>query len=144
MATLVSLVLKNANRLPLAGFPISNATTWYRKTNENEKPPPPYEKEDVMLVAENSRLTQISDYLWKKVSIVGVRSNISNDNNVINESMQEAKSISKILDKKMIDEAISLIQMATEMCSIKHQHISVDLYMMGLEKLLDSLTGKFL
>ncbi|KAL0581943.1 hypothetical protein ABG067_008379, partial [Albugo candida] len=46
------------------------------------------------------------------------------------------------LDKKQIDEGISLIQMATQMnheSTGKHYQMSMDLYMMGLEKVLASI-----
>lgn len=146
MTTLVSLVLSNADKLPLVGSPINQATTWYRDRSHSqssdlavvETPPPPYEKEHLP-----SRLTQISDYVWKRASFSshGTASSLQ-------EHPQRQQTIvtkEEPLDKGKIQEGISLIQMATEMTTApdkKNQQFAMDLYMMGLDKILCSLPSK--
>ncbi|KAG2193578.1 hypothetical protein INT47_006644 [Mucor saturninus] len=135
MATLVSLVLNNADRLPIVGSPIGQATTWYRRrSNSNEAiceiPPPPYEKEPV-----HSRLTQISDYVWKRASF----SSGTQPQEIVPIPTVTSE---QILDKKQVDEGISLLQMASHMnqdITGKHNQMSIDLYMMGLDKILASI-----
>lgn len=147
MTTLVSLVLNNADRLPIVGSPIGHATTWYRgntKNNNNEvvlceTPPPPYEKEPI-----HSRLYQISDYVWKRASFSSSSSSqsMTEDEAIV---IKKEKNIAIELDKKQVDEGISLIQMATQMnheSAGKHYQMSIDLYMMGLEKVLASIPSK--
>jgi hypothetical protein len=137
MTTLVSLVLNNADRLPIVGSPIGQAATWYRSRSNSgndvlcETPPPPYEKEPV-----HSRLTQISDYVWKRASFSSSSSS--------QETIPTIASVTaeQVLDKKQVDEGISLIQMATQMnqeSTGKHYQMSMDLYMMGLDKILNSI-----
>ncbi|KAG2230772.1 hypothetical protein INT48_001674 [Thamnidium elegans] len=137
MATLVSLVLNNADRLPIVGSPIGQATTWYRrKSNSSEvicetPPPPPYEKEPV-----HSRLTQISDYVWKRASFSSTQPQSTAT------SPEVITTLTSTLDKKQVDDGISLLQMATQMnqeTSGKHNQMSIELYMMGLDKILASI-----
>lgn len=138
MATLVSLVLNNADRLPIVGSPIGQATTWYRRrSNSNEVmcevPPPPYEKEPI-----HSRLTQISDYVWKRASFSSSTQEIIPSSSI----PPVVKSSGHMLDKKQVDEGISLLQMASHMnqdVTGKHNQMSMDLYMMGLDKILASI-----
>lgn len=140
MATLVTLVLNNADKLPIVGSPINHATSWYRKRSHSqgsdlETPPPPYENEPVI----HSRLTQISDYVWKRASFSST--NISGSNQTP-ESYLSTTTKEEPLDKEKITEGISLIQMATEMNNApngKNQQVSIDLYMMGLDKILTSV-----
>lgn len=134
----MSLVLNNADRLPIVGSPIGHATTWYhRKSNSSEviceTPPPPYEKEPV-----HSRLTQISDYVWKRASFSSTQSTppVITTEEVITR---------RLIDNKQVDEGISLLQMATQMnqdITGKHNQMSIDLYMMGLDKILGSIPSK--
>ncbi|GAA5813950.1 hypothetical protein MFLAVUS_007440 [Mucor flavus] len=135
MTTLVSLVLNNADRLPIVGSPIGQATTWYRRKSNSsevicETPPPPYEKEPV-----HSRLTQISDYVWKRASFSSTQPQPTTTPEV-------AITLTSTLDKKQVDDGISLLQMATQMnqdTSGKHNQMSIELYMMGLDKILASI-----
>ncbi|EPB92626.1 hypothetical protein HMPREF1544_00640 [Mucor circinelloides 1006PhL] len=141
MTTLVTLVLSNADKLPIVGSPINHATSWYRKRSHSQgsdletPPPPPYENEPVV----HSRLTQISDYVWKRASF---SSNTASSSNRAPESYTALPSKEEPFNKEKITEGISLIQMATEMNNApngKNQQVSVDLYMMGLDKILASL-----
>lgn len=140
MTTLVTLVLNNADKIPIVGSPINHATSWYRKRSHSqgsdlETPPPPYENEPVV----HSRLTQISDYVWKRASFSSTNSSGSNQ---VPESYSSTANKEECLDKEKITEGISLIQMATEMNNApngKNQQVSIDLYMMGLDKILSSL-----
>ncbi|KAL7324503.1 hypothetical protein PS15p_209687 [Mucor circinelloides] len=141
MTTLVTLVLSNADKLPIVGSPINHATSWYRKRSHSQgsdletPPPPPYENEPVV----HSRLTQISDYVWKRASF---SSNTASSSNRAPESYSALPSKEEPFNKEKITEGISLIQMATEMNNApngKNQQVSVDLYMMGLDKILASL-----
>lgn len=144
MTTLVTLVLSNADKLPIVGSPINHATSWYRKRSHSQgsdletPPPPPYENEPVV----HSRLTQISDYVWKRASF---SSNTASSSNRAPESYTALPSKEEPFNKEKITEGISLIQMATEMNNApngKNQQVSVDLYMMGLDKILASLPSK--
>ncbi|KAL7310349.1 hypothetical protein PS15m_009862 [Mucor circinelloides] len=141
MTTLVTLVLSNADKLPIVGSPINHATSWYRKRSHSQgsdletPPPPPYENEPVV----HSRLTQISDYVWKRASF---SSNTASSSNRAPESYSTLPSKEEPFNKEKVTEGISLIQMATEMNNApngKNQQVSVDLYMMGLDKILASL-----
>jgi hypothetical protein len=140
MTTLVTLVLNNADKLPIVGSPINHATSWYRKRSHSqdsdlETPPPPYENEPVI----HSRLTQISDYVWKRASFSSTNTSGSNQTP---EPYLSTTTKEEPLDKEKITEGISLIQMATEMNNApngKNQQVSIDLYMMGLDKILASV-----
>ncbi|CAO3695515.1 unnamed protein product [Rhizopus stolonifer] len=114
MSSLVSLVLNQTEKLPIVGH-------WYFKNNEktSSDQPPPYEK-----VIAPSNLMHISDYVWKKSS-----------------SNTKESAAESILDKGQIEEGVSLIRMATQVNhhESKNQEISINLYMMGLDKILASL-----
>ena len=47
-----------------------------------------------------------------------------------------------LIDKKQIDHAATLINVATDMNNSGHQQMAIDLYMMGLDKLIDALPCK--
>lgn len=154
MTTLVSLALNNANRLPIVGSPIGQATTWYRtRSNSNssssenlcETPPPPYEKEPV-----HSRLGLISDYVLKRAaSFSSSSAPLPQQKETLSVTAVEQQA----LDKKQVDEGITLIQMATKMNSEvsptsgagagagNSYQMSMDLYLMGLDKILNSIPG---
>ncbi|KAI7903649.1 uncharacterized protein BX663DRAFT_551338 [Cokeromyces recurvatus] len=128
MSSLVTLVLNNTDKIPIVGSSIHQVTTRYYLRNHQqdlvETPPPPYEKEPT-----HSRFSQISDYVWKRASMSTTMT-----------TTVEEPLIEITLNKKQIGEGISLIQMATEMNSHgKNKEISIDLYMMGLDKILTSL-----
>lgn len=119
MSQIVSLVMNNADKLPLVGSPI----IWYRKRShsqetEHETPPPPYE---------HSKLTQI----WKRASF-------SSSNTAPVETAASSST-----NKVQMDEGIHLIQMATTMNQAaidkNSQQISINLYMLGLDKIFSSL-----
>ncbi|KAI8647767.1 hypothetical protein BD408DRAFT_407789 [Parasitella parasitica] len=148
MTTLVTLVLNNADKLPIVGSPINHATSWYRKRSHSqgsdlETPPPPYENEPVA----HSRLTQISDYVWKRASFSSNSGNGSGSNSGSNSgssnvnssgSYSSAPNRDESLNKEKITEGISLIQMAAASTG-GNQQVSIELYMMGLDKILASL-----
>lgn len=128
MSQIVSLVINNADKLPIVGSPI----VWYRKRShsqetEPETPPPPYE---------HSKLTQLSDFVWKRASF-------SNNSH----SSSTAPITNAATNKTQMDEGISLIQMATQMNQAavdkNSQQISVNLYMLGLDKIFSSLPSTY-
>jgi hypothetical protein len=131
MTTLVSLVLNNADRLPIVGSPIGQATTWYRKYSTggdgpyDNAQPPPYEKVP-------SRLTKISDYVWKRSSF----SSTTSDNEI------PVMEVQAHIDKNLVNDGIQLLKIAADMNNGSTKH-SLDLYIMGLDKILASLPGKY-
>ncbi|CEP10082.1 hypothetical protein [Parasitella parasitica] len=148
MTTLVALVLNNADKIPIVGSPINHATSWYRKRSHSqgsdlETPPPPYENESVA----HSRLTQISDFVWKRSSFSNSSGSNSGSSNGSNSNSNlgpysSAPNRDEPFNKEKITEGISLIQMAAEMNSAPtgaNQQVFIDLYMMGLDKILASL-----
>lgn len=136
MAAFVSLVLNRADRIPLVGSPIGQATSWYRQKGssagvEETISPPPYEK-----VAANSRLTQLSDYVLKRTSFSSAGGTVATT------STAPSNVISTVmLDGKEIQNGVRLLELATEMNNTSPSNLkaSIDLYMMGLERVLTSL-----
>lgn len=144
MSSFVSYVLNSAEKIPVVGSPIGQASNWYFKSN-NEKvctpdqPPPSYEK---AISNSPSTLSQISDYVWKKASF----SSSSSDHHEVIDTVKEDDENECMLDKSQLEEGISLIKMATEVNNhdMKNQEISINLYMMGLDKILASLPSESL
>jgi hypothetical protein len=149
MTSLVSLVLNNADRLPIVGSPIGQATSWYNRRNSQEEattlydesnilPPPPYEKVP-------SRLTKISDYVWKRASFSSAVEINPTNKLTPNNNQLKMEPLVHIIDKKHIQDGLTLINIATEMNHSYTQHqqqMSLELYMMGLDKILSSLPSK--
>ncbi|KAI7866343.1 hypothetical protein BDF14DRAFT_1814246 [Spinellus fusiger] len=160
MTSLVSHLVSQADRLPLIGSHVSTATQWISGTSPKNSlfssqahqanapytpsntsayvipesprlyaaPPPPYEKE----ASSASRLTQISDYVWKRASFSA--------GSIVQSPFKPVVEVEPItMDKKQIDHGLTLIQVATEMDQAGNHTMAADLYLMGLERMLCAL-----
>ncbi|KAI9013884.1 hypothetical protein CLU79DRAFT_708472 [Phycomyces nitens] len=97
-------------------------------------PPPPYEK----VGPPSSRLTKISDYVWKRASFssgIGSGGSIAASPSPLKPAFIEEVTI----DKKQTDHGVTLINVATEMDQAGNHQMATDLYLMGLERMLCAL-----
>lgn len=89
-------------------------------------PPPPYEK--VTKNQPSGMLTRIwSGYVWNRKQD---DSGKENDNNI------------GVFDKKLVEQALTLINIATEMDQSGNHKMAADLYLMGLDRILYAIPGK--
>ncbi|KAL0083720.1 hypothetical protein J3Q64DRAFT_1641724 [Phycomyces blakesleeanus] len=102
-------------------------------------PPPPYEK----VGPPSSRLTKISDYVWKRASFSsGIGSIVPSSGGSIAASASPLKPafVEEVtIDKKQTDHGVTLINVATEMDQAGNHQMATDLYLMGLERMLCAL-----
>ncbi|KAG0168285.1 hypothetical protein DFQ28_008754 [Apophysomyces sp. BC1034] len=91
-------------------------------------PPPPYEKVEPM-----SRLSKLSEYVWKRASF---SSTVPTTTPVKLPLPEEGPSI---FDKKQLEHALVLLNIATEMNRAGNQQMALDLYMMGLDRMFSAL-----
>lgn len=168
MSTIVSRVLSQADKLPI----VNNATNWfptysnkkdevtamqqqqdednfnaYRRLTPPDSPrysmaPPSYEAATTTqapqppIVVENKRFTNTLSAIWKRASF-------SSSTNANTEDIKVPIGSSNI-DKKQMDHAITLINVATDMNNSNgNQQMAIDLYMMGLDKLMSALPCEF-
>ncbi|KAG1049259.1 hypothetical protein G6F46_008759 [Rhizopus delemar] len=136
MSSLISYVLTSAEKIPVVGSPIRQASDWCFKHNEKlytpDHPPPSYEK----AISTPSTLTQISDYVWRSTSFSSSSTAVQEE-----EEVHKIEQEQCLLDKRQIEEGVSLIKMAAQVNhhDTKNQEMSINLYMLGLEKILASL-----
>lgn len=145
MTTLFYKALSQADKLPV----IHQANQWWFSSKEEEAQqqqveetttaynlstprysiaPPPYEK---VVSKEESR--NFLSSIWKRASF-------SSSYNEEEETLLQLNDTK--VDKQMVDHAITLIQVATEMKNSnqgQNQQMAIDLYMMGLDKLITAL-----
>lgn len=139
MSSLISYVLTSAEKIPVVGSPIRQASDWCFKHNEKlytpDHPPPSYEK----AISTPSTLTQISDYVWRSTSFSSSSTAVQEE-----EEVHKIEQEQCLLDKRQIEEGVSLIKMAAQVNhhDTKNQEMSINLYMLGLEKILASLPSK--
>ncbi|KAL9552002.1 hypothetical protein MBANPS3_003998 [Mucor bainieri] len=161
MSTLVSKVISQADRLPI----ISNASQWLPSTmfgskkeeaNAMSSPrrssiedyatggaefyntttprysiaPPTY---DNVVKEDTKRFANALSTIWKRASFSSAASNSSNDIKMSSVTQQNT------IDKKQMEHAITLINVATDMNNSGNQQMAIDLYMMGLDKLMSAL-----
>ncbi|KAI8141870.1 hypothetical protein BJV82DRAFT_617840 [Fennellomyces sp. T-0311] len=133
--SLISKVISHADKLPLVRIPLAG---WTSKTNEASldqgdvvyyklsgsprgsyaaSPPPPYEK-----VAPGSSPSMLA----KILSASGLSRPSASLNNQFN------------IDTKQIDNAVTLINIASEMDQSGSHQMAFDLYMMGLDRMLSA------
>ncbi|KAF7726590.1 hypothetical protein EC973_008635 [Apophysomyces ossiformis] len=165
MPGLVSRVLSHADKL--VGTPISNATSWlpgqkdpYAHLSSSRRssvdsdttvydqrdiyrlappaspriyatPPPPYEKvaESTPQPAPQSRFTKLSGYVWKRASFSAA-------------AWQDSKPPipePATIDKKQVEHGLALINVATEIGNAGNPQMAMDLYMMGLDRMISAL-----
>jgi 23S rRNA A2030 N6-methylase RlmJ len=166
MSTLVSKVLSRADRLPI----INNATSWFPTAYSNKKEearaiqqdednfnayrrltppgsprysmaPPSYEaatttaQQPPVIVVENKRFTDTLSAIWKRASFSGSTYTATAD---------IKGPITPAIDKKQMEHAVTLINVATDMNNSAggNQQMAIDLYMMGLDKLMSALPCK--
>jgi hypothetical protein len=97
--------------------------------------PPPYEAATTSptTVVENKRFSTLTT-IWKRASFSsGTTTDIKTP--IVAPSM---------IDKKQMDHAVTLINVATDMNNSGNQQMAIDLYMMGLDKLMSALPCKYL
>ncbi|KAF7732765.1 hypothetical protein EC973_000037 [Apophysomyces ossiformis] len=135
MTSLVSTLIAQTERIPLVG----QATTWipgykhiadYSRRSSLDSvfdgPPPPYEKVDSM-----SRFSKLSGYVWKRASFS------STAPAPVKPTICEKDPSN--FDKERLEQAITLLSIATEMNHSGNRQMSLDLYMMGIERTLAAL-----
>lgn len=143
MTTLFYKALSQADKIPM----IHQASQWLPFNNNTTKEeqieveynlssprysiaPPPYEK------VVNEEKKNFLSSIWKRASF----------SSSCNEEEETLLQINEKVDKQMVDHAITLIQVATEMKNregnTQNQQMAVDLYMMGLDKLITALPSK--
>lgn len=160
MTTLVSKVFSQADKLPVIG----NATSWlpYKKdadiqsipsrrssieeyntnttdiyrTSPPSSPrysmaPPPYENvvQTPPSPIENKRFGTLQN-IWKRASFSA--SAFTND-------VKTMPPVNTTIDKKQVEHAMTLINVATDMNNSGNQQMAMDLYMMGLDKMISAL-----
>ncbi|KAL7330835.1 hypothetical protein PS15p_205725 [Mucor circinelloides] len=159
MSTLVSKVISQADRLPI----ISNASQWLPSTMFSSKKeeanalssrrssieeyangaefyntttprysiaPPTY---DNVVKEDTKRFANALSTIWKRASFSSVSSANSNDIKL------SCAAQPNTIDKKQMEHAITLINVATDMNNSGNQQMAIDLYMMGLDKLMSAL-----
>ncbi|GAN03691.1 hypothetical protein MAM1_0046c03146 [Mucor ambiguus] len=162
MSTLVSKVISQADRLPI----ISNASQWLPSTMFSSKKeeanaisssrrssiedyatngaefynttaprysiaPPTY---DNVVKEDTKRFANALSTIWKRASFSSAAST-NNSNDIKMSSVAQQNTI----DKKQMEHAITLINVATDMNNSGNQQMAIDLYMMGLDKLMSAL-----
>lgn len=160
MSTLVSRVLSQADKIPM----INNASTWFPTYNKKEPivdlqqqqdednfnayrrltppgsprysmAPPPYEATTTPpIVLENKRFSNTLSTIWKRASFS------SSANTDVKVPMT---AVNQTIDKKQMEHAVTLINVATDMNNSGNPQMAIDLYMMGLDKLISALPCKF-
>ncbi|KAK4521032.1 uncharacterized protein ATC70_004021 [Mucor velutinosus] len=162
MSILVSKVISQADRLPI----ISNASQWLPSTMFSSKKeeanamsssrrssiedystngaefynttsprysiaPPTY---DNVVKEDTKRFANALSTIWKRASFSSAAfTNNSNDIKMSSATQQNT------IDKKQMEHAITLINVATDMNNSGNQQMAIDLYMMGLDKLMSAL-----
>ncbi|KAL0134975.1 hypothetical protein V8B55DRAFT_1557359 [Mucor lusitanicus] len=162
MSTLVSKVISQADRLPM----ISSASQWlpssmftsskkeeanainnstrcsmedyngpefYNTTTPRYSiaPPPTY---DNVVKEDTKRFANALSTIWKRASF---SSSAAASNSDIKMACTQQNSAT--IDKKQMEHAITLINVATDMNNSGNQQMAIDLYMMGLDKLMSAL-----
>lgn len=166
MTTLVSKVFSQADKLPVLGNASSwipynkkdtveiqpvisrrssieeyntNTTDIYR-TSPPSSPrysmaPPPYENVVQTPLAENKRLSTLHT-LWKRASF---SASFSASNPFSSSDVKVMPPVVTTIDKKQVEHAMTLINVATDMNNSGNQQMAIDLYMMGLDKMITAL-----
>ncbi|KAI9024336.1 hypothetical protein CLU79DRAFT_746663 [Phycomyces nitens] len=167
MSILVSRVLSHADKLPIVGSPLSNASSWlpnsrdsissiassYRRRSVEPaapaaqyepprisppnspriyaSPPPPYEKVVSGQQNKPSTFNKLSGYLK--------RASFSAGYSAFYDSKPAVPLEAATIDKKQVEHALTLINVATEMDNTGNHEMAIDLYLMGLDKMISSL-----
>ncbi|KAI8365143.1 hypothetical protein BD560DRAFT_372812 [Blakeslea trispora] len=142
MTAFVSKMLLQTDKIPI----LHHASAWLPGNSNNEKPseeyecpptiprysisPPSYENV-VQEKLENSRFGNTLSTIWKRASFSSAY--------IQEERPTPECSKEMLIDKKQIDHAATLINVATDMNNSGHQQMAIDLYIMGLDKLIDAL-----
>lgn len=151
MSTLYSRVLSQTDKLPTinAWFPSYSKKdeaelqqqdednfNAYRRLTPPGSPrysmaPPPYEATSPPVVIENKRFSTLTT-MWKRASF----------SSGTQPDMKAPLTQTTAIDKKQVDHAVTLINVATDMNNSGNQQMAIDLYMMGLDKLMCALPCK--
>lgn len=130
MTGIVSSVMSHADKIPIVG---PMASGWLPSTGTNKKahsfitpyPPPSYY--DITGLQTSSKLSQLSDYVWRQGSQLIPDITLSN---------------SSAIDKKQMEQVMALIHIAAEMGQSGNHHMANDLYMMSIDRMLSALPCK--
>lgn len=104
-------------------------TTNYDEVVCFRPPPPPYEK-----VANGSSSSSSSGMLSKVMSVWRRQAMAEQQGKLSGQVM--------MVDKKQVEHAVTLINIATEMDHSGNHQMAVDLYMMGLDRMLSAFPCK--
>ncbi|CAO3655072.1 unnamed protein product [Mucor hiemalis] len=161
MSTLVTRVLSHTDKIPM----MNNASSWIPYLNKKEEvleqqqqqqptedenfnayrrlqppgsprysmAPPSYEaatkNTTTPIIIENKRFSTLTT-MWKRASFSS--STHSTD-------IKTPLASPTTIDKKQMDHAVTLINVATDMNNSGNQQMAIDLYMMGLDKMMSAL-----
>lgn len=132
MSTLVNQVLSQADKFPVINQWLSPNEQYNNKKIESYTPrhhslgaPPPYEN-----VVRQPKRYSFSSMIWKRASSFSSTAC----------SEPEVELPMTTIDKKQVENGITLLNIATEMAnSNNNKPMALDLYMMGLEKIMSAL-----
>lgn len=132
MSTLVNQVLSQADKFPMINQWLSPNEQYNNKKIESYTPrhhslgaPPPYEN-----VVRQPKRYSFSSMIWKRASSFSSTAC----------SEPEVGLPMTTIDKKQVENGITLLNIATEMAnSNNNKPMALDLYMMGLEKIMSAL-----
>ncbi|ORX44101.1 hypothetical protein DM01DRAFT_1340517 [Hesseltinella vesiculosa] len=118
MSSLVSNVL---SQTPIVGQVFSKTVP--KPSTTFLTPPPPYEK--AVTLPTSSKIGQLSDYMWRQGSSI-----------ILPDANNQAVAT---IDKKHVENVLTLIHMASEMDQAGQHQMAKDLYIMGIDRMLSSL-----
>ncbi|KAI8886139.1 hypothetical protein K501DRAFT_244641 [Backusella circina FSU 941] len=94
--------------------------------------PPPYEKvEEAPPPVETNLLSNTISTFWKRASF--------SLGDTANQDIKESLSNTSAIDKKQVEHALTLINIATEMSNGGNQQMAIDIYMIALDKMISAL-----
>jgi hypothetical protein len=122
--------MSHADKIPIVG---PMASSWLPSTGINKKahsfitpyPPPSYY--DITGIQSSSKLSQLSEYVWRQGIQLIPDMTLSN---------------STTIDKKQMEQVMALIHIAAEMGQSGNPQMANDLYMMSIDRMLSALPCK--
>ncbi|KAI9245624.1 hypothetical protein EDC94DRAFT_628287 [Helicostylum pulchrum] len=92
--------------------------------------PPPYEAAPTQPVVSEKRFSNTLSTIWKRASFSSYAGT---------DIKTPLSAVNSTIDKKQMEHAVTLINVATDMNNSGNQQMAIDLYMMGLDKLISAL-----
>ncbi|KAG2233094.1 hypothetical protein INT48_009220 [Thamnidium elegans] len=95
--------------------------------------PPPYEAAPTQPIVSEKRFSNTLSTIWKRASFSSYAGT---------DIKTPLSAVNSTIDKKQMEHAVTLINVATDMNNSGNQQMAIDLYMMGLDKLISALPLK--